>query len=442
MKRPTTRYVTVGGAEVAYQVVGDGPPDFVWVRGFGHIDMQWESPVVSEYLNKLASMSRLILFDRRGTGASEAVSDSAFPTWEDWSDDVRAVLDAAESEQAVVLGEADGGGMAMFFAATHPERVSALILANTTARILNAPDYPIGVDPALADLMVEMAQSIWGTADFIHSEFPSRVDDPEFVEWGERMMRASATPKTFATQLRYGLKSFDARQALPLIQAPTLVIHNQNVFTPVSMGRYLAEHITGAKFIEFHDADFYLSVSGEAMDEIVEFVTGSRPSPEIDRVLATVLFTDIVGSTKRTAELGDAEWHARLDRFRAAVREQLRRFRGREVNTRGDDFLAIFDGPARAISCAHAIREVTTAMELTVRSGLHTGEVELLADGDIGGIAVHIGARIAALAGADEVLVSRTVTDLVTGSGINFEERGEYELKGVPDSWKIYAAAG
>jgi class 3 adenylate cyclase len=422
--------------------MGEGPSDLIWVRGFGHIDMQWESPVTSEYLNTLASMSRLILFDRRGTGASEAVSNDAFPTWEDWSDDVRAVLDVAESEQAVVLGEVDGGGMAMFFAATHPERVSALILANTTARILSAPDYPMGLDPEMADAMVEMAQSIWGTADFIHSEFPSRVDDSEFVEWGERMLRASATAKTFAAQLRYGLESFDARQALPLIQAPTLVLHNQNVFTPIAMGRYLAEHINGAKFVELHDADFYLTMSDKAMAEIAEFVTGSRPAPEIDRVLATVLFTDIVGSTERASVLGDAAWHALLDRFRAAVREQLRQFRGREVNTRGDDFLAIFDGPARAISCAHAIREVTTAMEITVRSGLHTGEVELLADGDIGGIAVHIGARVAALAGAGEVFVSRTVTDLVTGSGITFEDRGEYELKGVPGSWKIHAVAG
>ena len=440
MKRPATRYVTVGGAEIAYQIMGTGPPDLIWVRGFGHIDMQWESPVFAEYLKNLASMSRLILFDRRGTGASEAISENAFPTWEDFADDVRAVLDAAGSEQAVVFGEADGGGLALLFTAIHPQRVSALILANTTARMLSAPDYLMGIAPDEADAMVEMLRSAWGTPEFVQGEFPSRVHDPEFVEWVARMTRASATPKTAAAQLRYGFE-FDAREALPLVQVPTLVLHNQNLFIPIAMGRYLAERIDGAKFVELLGADFFLATSDDAMAEITEFLTGSRPAPEIDRILATVLFTDIVGSTQRAVAEGDQRWAELLDAHHKAVRSELKRYGGVEIDTAGDGFFVTFDGPARAIRCACAIRESVDSLGLQIRAGVHTGEVERSDEG-LRGLAVHIGARVGAAAGAGEVFVSRTVADLVAGSGITLSDRGEYDLKGVPGPWRLFAVEG
>ncbi len=328
--------------------------------------MQWESPVFAEYFKNLASMSRLILFDRRGTGASEPVSGDAFPTWEDFSDDVRVVLDATESEQAVVLGECDGGGLALLFTAMHPQRVSALILANTTARMASAPDYPIGIAPEVADTMVEMLRSAWGTPEFVQGEFPSRVQDPEFVEWLARMTRASATPKSAAAQIRYSFENFDAREALPLVQVPTLVLHNQNLFIPMAMGRYLAERIDGAKFVELPGADFFLATSDDAMAEIAEFLTGSRPAPETDRILATVLFTDIVGSTQRAVAEGDQRWAELLDAHHEAVRSELKRYGGIEVDTAGDGFFVTFDGPARAIRCACAIRDSVDSLGLRI----------------------------------------------------------------------------
>ncbi len=440
MKRPATRYVTVGGAEIAYQIMGTGPPDLIWVRGFGHIDMQWESPVFAEYLKNLASMSRLILFDRRGTGASEAVADNAFPTWEDFADDVGEVLDAARSEQAVVFGEGDGGGLALLFTAMHPQRVSALILANTTARMLSAPDYPMGITPEAADAMVEMLRSAWGTPELVHGEFPSRVHDPEFVEWVARMTRASATPKTAAAQLRYSFE-FDAREALPLVLVPTLVVHNQNPFIPIAMGGYLAARIDGAKFVELPGADFFLATSDDAMTEIAEFLTGSRPTPEIGRILATVLFTDIVDSTQRAVAEGDQRWAELLDAHHKAVRSELKRYGGVEIDTAGDGFFVTFDGPARAIRCACAIRDSVDSLGLQIRAGVHTGEVEQSAEG-LRGLAVHIGARVGAAAGAGEVLVSRTVADLVAGSDLTLADRGEYDLKGVPGPWRLFAVEG
>ncbi len=426
---------------MAYQIMGTGPPDLIWVRGFGHIDMQWESPVFAEYFKNLASMSRLILFDRRGTGASEPVSGDAFPTWEDFSDDVRVVLDATESEQAVVLGECDGGGLALLFTAMHPQRVSALIFANTTARMASAPDYPIGIAPEVADTMVEMLRSAWGAPEFVQGEFPSRVQDPEFVEWLARMTRASATPKSAAAQIRYSFENFDAREALPLVQVPTLVLHNQNLFIPIAMGRYLAERIDGAKFVELPGADFFLATSDDAMAEIAEFLTGSRPAPEIDRILATVLFTDIVGSTQRAVAEGDQRWAELLDAHHEAVRSELKRYGGIEVDTAGDGFFVTFDGPARAIRCACAIRDSVDSLGLRIRAGVHTGEVEQSDEG-LRGLAVHIGARVGAAAGAGEVFVSRTVADLVAGSGLTLSDRGEYDLKGVPGPWRLFAVEG
>jgi class 3 adenylate cyclase len=439
MKRPQTRYVEVAGAEVAYQVVGQGPPDVVYVSGFGHIDLRWEDSVLATFLVRLASFSRLILFDRRGTGVSDAVPDTAMPTWEEWTDDVRAVLDAAGSERTVVLAEGDGGPTGLLFTAMQPERVNALILGNTTARHLRADDYPLGVAPEAVDDLVEMLRTHWGTPDMVQF-LPSRVDDPEYGEWVARAMRAVATPKSMAAQTRYIIESLDARDALPLIRVPTLVLHaTDSPQYSIDEGRYLADHITGAKFVELPGGDPFVAYSPEAIEEIAEFVTGERPAVEVDRILTTLLFTDIVGSTERAAAQGDQVWRSLLDAHDRTVREQLRRFRGSEINTTGDGFLASFDGPARAIRCALAVAEATRALGLDLHLGLHTGECEVRGE-DLGGLAVHIASRICSLARPGEVLVSGTVKDLVAGSNIEFVERGEHQLKGVPGTWRLYRA--
>ena len=338
----------------------------------------------------------------------------------------------------MVFGEADGGGMALLFTAMHPQRVSALILANTTARMVSAPDYPAGIAPEVADTMVEMAISSWGTPEAIQIEFPSRVHDREFVEWAARMWRASATPKSAAAQFRHSFEHFDAREALPLIQVPTLVLHNQNLFIPIAMGRYLAEGIDGAKFVEVSGADFFMATSDDAMAEIAEFLTGSRPSPEIDRILATVLFTDIVGSTEQAAALGDRRWRQLLESHESVNRSIVDSHRGRLVKMTGDGALATFEGPGRAIRCALALHDALDLLGIKIRAGLHTGEVELVGD-DIGGIGVHIAARVMAAASPGDLLVSQAVPILVAGSGIEFEDRGEHELKGVPGSWQLFA---
>jgi class 3 adenylate cyclase len=432
--------VEVGGAAVAYQVVGQGPPDVVHVRGFSHIDLRWEDPVFAAFMERLASFGRLILFDRRGTGASDAVPDSAKATWEEWADDVGAVLDAAGSERPVVLAETDGGPTGLLFTAMQPERVSGLILANTTARFLRADDYPIGMAPEAVDDAVEMYRAFWGTPEMVPIAWPSRGNDPEFAQWLAMFMRAFATPKNAGAQLRYIIESLDARDALPLIQVPTLVLHSKDnrVFS-IEQVRYLADRIDGAKFVEVPGADLFLASSASAMEEIGEFLTGERPLVEVDRILTTLLFTDIVGSTERAASLGDQPWRSLLDAHDRAVRDHLRRFRGKEINTTGDGFLASFDGPARAIRCALDISESTRPLGIDLHLGLHTGECEVRGD-DLGGLAVHIAARIGALAAPGEVLVSSTVKDLVVGSRIDFVDRGEHHLKGVPGTWKLYRA--
>jgi class 3 adenylate cyclase/alpha-beta hydrolase superfamily lysophospholipase len=438
--RPQTRYVDVGGAEVAYQVVGQGPPDVVYVSGFGHIDLRWEDPVWAAFLERLASFSRLILFDRRGTGVSEAIPEDAMPTWEEWADDVRAVLDAARSERAVVLAENDGGPTGLLFTAMQPERVSALILTNTTARRLRADDYPIGVAPEAVDDLVERWTAAWGTPEVVPLAYPSRADDPEFRQLIAKASRTMATPKNAAAQIRSFVESLDAREALPLIRVPTLVLHAQdNLVYSMEEVRYLADHIDGAKFMEVPGGDLFVAFLPPAMEEIVEFLTGERPPVEVDRILTTLLFTDIVSSTERAASLGDQAWRSLLDAHDRTVRDRLRRFRGKEINTTGDGFLASFDGPARAIRCALAISESTKQLGIDLHLGLHTGECEVRGD-DLGGLTVHIAARIGALAEPGEVLVSGTVKDLVAGSRIDFVDRGRHQLKGVPGSWRLYRA--
>jgi class 3 adenylate cyclase len=422
---PETQYVSVGNADVAYQVLGEGDLDLLYCYGLGsHLEMFWEVPESAECLRRLASFSRLIFFDRRGSGASDGIGRDAIPTWEEWAEDVMAVLEAAGSERASVLASLDTGPIAILFAAMHPERVSSLILANTSARYSFADDYPIGVAPEDVESLISLLKETWGSLEMARMTNPSLAPDSEVVKRLARVIRCSATPRTAAAQFDVILR-YDARQALPLIQAPTLVLHaRENPLIPFDHGLYLAEHIEGARFVELSNGDVgIVPAMHPLIDEVAEFVTGERPVIEIERILTTVLFTDVVRSTETAAELGDQRWRAALDEHDRAVREQLRRFRGREVNTTGDGFVVAFDGPARALRCARAILEATASTGLELRIGLHTGECEVRGE-DLGGLSVHIAARVASLAAPGEILVSGTVKDLVIGSGIEFDERG------------------
>ena len=338
------------------------------------------------------------------------------------------------------FASADAGPIAILFTAMHPERVSALVLFNTTARFLAADDYPIGVSHEVIDAVVEVVGASWGTAEMVRAVNPDRADDAEFVHHLARQFRSAATPRAAAAQFDYIWRSLDVRQALPLIQAPTLILHvRDNLAVPIEHGRYLADHIAGATFVELPGRDVAVVSSGDrVIDEVAEFLTGERPEVEIERILTTVLFTDIAGSTNQAASLGDRRWRALLNAHDRAVRDQLRRFRGKEINTTGDGFVACFDGPARAIRCTQAIADAVGTLGIELRAGLHTGECEVRGD-DLAGLAVHIAARVGALAAPGEILVSATVKDLVVGSGIEFTERGEHELRGVPGNWKLYA---
>lgn len=445
METYETRYVEVGDADVAYKVVGEGPIDLLYFYGLGsHIELLWDTPMQAEALRRLASFSRLILFDRRGAGASDRTPVSDMQMWEALVEDVEAVLDAVGSKQAAIMAGADGGPMAMLFAALHPERVRGLVLFNTSARTLAAEDYPIGLSSESVDALVETIRTLWGTPDYIRLVEPSIADDFRSVHGLAKQFRASATPRAAAAQFGYRMRSLDVRQALPLIQAPTLVLQVQDSPTsPIERGRFLAEHIHGATLVEIPGGDVGISTPQNhvVIDKVAEFLTGERLPVEVDRVLTTVLFTDIVGSTERAASLGDQRWRSLLDAHDTAVREQLRLFRGNEINTTGDGFVASFDGPARAIRCATAIVQATDQLGVGLRAGLHTGECEVRGD-NLGGLAVHIAARVGASADQGEVLVSSTVKDLVAGSGIQFSDRGEHDLKGVPGTWRLFSAVG
>jgi class 3 adenylate cyclase/pimeloyl-ACP methyl ester carboxylesterase len=438
-ERPETRYASVGDTQIAFQVVGDGSPDLLYCWGLGsHVELVWDFPWFADYISRLASFSRPIIFDRRGTGASDGVPYDVMPTWEEWAEDLGAILEAVDSADAVLVGALDAGPLAILYAALHPERVRALVLLATAARYLTADDYPMGLAAEEVDAFVGLVAASWGTPAFAFTVNPSRAEDDEEAGLVARNMRSSATPRAAAAQYGYLLRSLDVRQALPLIRVPTLVVHQRNSpLVPQRLGRYLAEEIKGAAFVELPDGDLGRP-SGATLDAIEQFVTGECPRVAIDSVLTTVLFTDIVGSTELAASLGDRRWHTVLDSHDRIVRQQLRRFRGREIKSTGDGFMATFDGPARAIRCATAIVEATRPLGISVRTGLHTGECEVRGE-DLGGLAVHIAARVGSQAGAEDVLVSGTVRDLVVGSDIRFEERGERRLKGVPGSWKLYA---
>ena len=438
-----TRYARSGDLWIAYQVVGEGPVDLVWAPGYmSHVEQNWWWPGYADFLERLASFSRLILFDRRGTGLSDRTL--ALGSFEEMMDDIRAVMDAASSPRATLFGGAEGGPMCALFAATYPERTTALILGASYARRKWAPDYPWGLDEASQERILAAYENRWGTDPLfgVHALAPTLADDERFQRWHAQACRFAGTPASARAWFQITME-IDIRDVLPAIRVPTLVLHRTgDLVVPVEAGRYLAERIPDAKYVEVAGVDHYPFVGGaDALaDEVEEFITGSRHFREPDRVLATVLFTDIVGSTERAAELGDRRWRDLLSDHHRHVREQLERFRGAEVRISGDGFLATFDGPARAIRCACAIRDALLQLGIEIRAGLHTGEIELTETG-VEGIAVHIGARIAALAGPCEVLVSRTVRELVVGSEIELVERGNYVLKGVPGEWGIHAVA-
>jgi pimeloyl-ACP methyl ester carboxylesterase len=442
---PETQYARSGDVNIAYQVVGEGPRDLIYVPGWvSNIELMWEEPALAHFLERLASFSRLILFDKRGTGLSDRVSNDELPTLEQRMDDVRAVLDEVGSERAALFGHSEGGNMCVLFAATYPERTEALITLGCFARRRDPDeDYPWAPTAENREETAADVERNWGHLRPQDVEYyaPSRVGDEQFVRNLERYLRRAASPGAAAALLR--MNSFiDVREVLPTIRVPTLVLHRTGDHdVNIAEGRYLASKIPGAKFVELTGDDHWISAGNvdELADEIEEFLTGTRPVPEPDRVLATVLFTDIVGSTERAAELGDHRWRNLLGAHDTAVRRELDRFRGREVDTAGDGFLASFDGPARAVRCAISAGRAVRELGVEMRAGVHTGECEL--DGPkIRGIAVHTGARIASLAGPGEVLVSQTVKDLVSGSGLAFQDRGVHELKGVPGEWRVYAA--
>jgi class 3 adenylate cyclase len=438
----STRYVTTTeGTYLAYQVSGNGPMDLVIpITGSAAVELVWDEPAFSGFISRLASFSRLITFDPRGFGSSGRLDPDAIPAVQTWKDDIVAVMDAVDSRRAALLAWGESSGATMFFAATYPERTTSLVLVNSYARYARSRDTPWGLPATLIPAYVSAIKSMWGFGGCFEVLAPSLVPTDEArARWG-RVERLTATPDVLEAATRAVFES-DVTPVLPAIQAPTLAISRRgDRHVSWEHGRHVASLIPSARFIDL-PGDDHIPYAGEdvqLLDEVEEFLTGVRPKPLLDRVLATVLFTDIVGSTERLAQLGDRQWRGLLDEHHAVIRKNLERFNGDEVNTTGDGFLASFDGPARALHCACAIRDEVQALGIDIRAGLHTGEVERHG-GDLAGIAVHIGSRVAAAASAREVLVSRTVKDLVAGSGIVFEDRGERRLKGVPGTWQLYA---
>jgi class 3 adenylate cyclase len=437
---------TSDGAYIAYQVTGDGPTDLLVVFGPGlSVEDQVAGPFIGGFVERLASFARVIRLDRRGYGLSDPIPVVDSTSWEKWVDDMVTVLDATDTARtAVFASESSTGIVSMLLAAAHPERVSHLVLFNPVPRWMRAHDYPWGFTEAEAERFVDDFMAAWlaGRRPPLHA--PSLEDEDEFWSWWISARRRGMSPSVARAVYQNGLRS-DVRSVLPAIGVPTLVLHRASAppfHDSYAHARFVTERIRSARLVEVpgEDSIVYVGDTEAIAEEVEEFITGTRSASALDRVLATVLFTDIEASTARAAAIGDRAWRKLLDRFRAVVREQLSRHRGREINTRGDDFLATFDGPARAIRCAQAIGEAAAGLGVSVCSGLHAGEVELMGN-DIGGIAVHIGARVAELARPGEVLVSRTVVDLVAGSGLTFDDRGEHELRGVPGSWRLFAVA-
>ena len=434
-----TKYAKSGGVNIAYRVFGDGPRDIVLVPGMvSHVELYWELPLNEYMLKRLTSFARVIVFDKRGQGLSDRVAEQ---TLEERAGDVRAVMDAAGSERATIYGWSEGGCMSLMFAATYPERTSALVMFGSFASMRAEP---WAISRETFDEFLRTVDTRWGEGILVGLTAPSRRKDDAFRQWFGRLERAAASPGALIalTKANYEL---DVRHLLPSIHVPTLVLHLQgDALVPAEAGRYLARHIPGAKYVELPGEDHLLQALDQdvldlLLDEVEEFITGTRSRlDEPDRVLATVMFTDMVGSTERAAQLGDTRWAEMLRDYHALLRKEVAAFRGHVVQITGDGLLATFDGPARAIQCAAAIRDRVRPLKIHVRSGLHTGECERIGD-NISGIAVHVGARVSALAQADEVLVSSTVKDLVAGARLRFADRGMHSLKGVPGEWRLFA---
>jgi class 3 adenylate cyclase len=434
---PRTRYVPVGDLQVAYQVWGDGPVDLAIVWGtMSHVEVMWEDPKLARLYERLGRAVRVIQFDRIGTGLSDRAD--RLPTLEDRMDNLLAVLDAVGCERVALLGESEGGPTSILFAAAHPERVSHLVLYGPLVRFLYSDDFPAGTLREVAEMFVEMGVENWGDPEGFRVLMPDA--EAARLEWMARFARMASSPKAFRDVLLANFE-IDIRPALPAVNVPTLVLHKaDDVMVVADQGRYAAEHIPGARFVELRGASHYIADddADRLADLVLEFVTGTTPAEEDDRVLASVLFTDIVASTEQAVRLGDRRWRELLDDHDRITRETIERHRGRVVKTTGDGALAIFDGPARAVRAGGMIVAGVRRLGIDVRAGVHTGEVELR-DTDVGGVGVHIGARVAALADAGQVLVSRTVVDLVVGSQLEFTDAGTHALKGVPGTWSLFS---
>jgi class 3 adenylate cyclase len=440
--RPQTQYVDAGGGQLAYQVVGAGNIDLVYINGLAtHLDMRWESPQIARFLNQLASFARVISFDRRGTGLSDPLpADVAVPTWEEWAEDLRVVLDAVGCSSAAIVAAVDAGPMAMVFAATYPDRTRALILSNTSARIRSDADYEVGLPDDTVESLIELAGRVWGTREHAILANPSLADDPATQEWLARYTRASMTPRQGGAWMRAESHT-DVRAVLPLIAAPVLVLHSERtVFPTVEHGLYLAENLANARLVRLPTADAGLMFepAEQAISAIEEFLTGTATPVESNRFLATVAFTDLVDSTRHAASVGDSRWRELIERHDAMLLDAVEAAGGRIWKSTGDGALATFDAPGRGIRALLRFHDALADLGLRARVGVHAGEVEHRGD-DIGGLAVNIAARVMATAAADEIVVSRTVVDLVAGSALTFADLGTHQLKGVPGDWNLYA---
>jgi class 3 adenylate cyclase len=441
---PETKFARLGEDRIAYQVIGEGSVDLVYMPGSGEVvDTIWDYPSSAAFLRRLASFSRLIMFDRRGAGASDVASAGGLADWEMWADDARAVLDAVGSGRAAILAQGDGGPIGVLFAATRPERTSAVVLFTSTARFLWDTDYPWGLSESDVDAQVARMDESWGTEALAQFLLRQEHADPDLVRWRAKSQRMTWSPRAAATYYRWAQR-LDVREVLPSIHAPTLVLHRRDSpLITIDHGRYLAQHIPGARFVPLDGANLriYAEPHADVVGQIEQFLAGLAGPVDLDRTLAAVLFTDIVGSTRHAAMMGDARWRNLLDSHDAVARTLIDQHRGHLVKLTGDGVLARFDGPGRAIRCALALLGALGPLGIEVRAGVHAGEVELRGD-DLFGIAVHIAQRVQSLAEPGEVLVSETVPRLVTGSGIEFADRGERELKGVPGAWRLFAVAG
>jgi pimeloyl-ACP methyl ester carboxylesterase len=437
---PETRYARSDDVSIAFQVFGEGSVDLVYVPGWvSNVELIWDDPYLSRFFRRLASFARVITFDKRGTGLSDPVSVENLPDLETRMDDVRAVMDEVGSERATLFGHSEGGAMSMYFAAAHPDRTERLILMGTYAKSTRDDEYPWGLPAEETDARAKEVEQSWGDTEDLLSLAPSRAGDPVFQKWWGRFKRLSASPRAAAALFAMN-SQVDVRPVLSSIAAPTLILHRQNDGVSVEEARYIESAIEGARLEVLPGADhlFWAGDIDQMLEEIEEFVTGERGSSDPDRRLATVMFTDIVDSTSRAASLGDTEWRGVLENHNRLVRSELDRWRGVEVGTAGDGFLATFDGPVRAINCGLAIRSRVETLGLQIRGGVHTGMVEVVGD-DVAGMAVHIGSRIGSAASPGEVFVSSTVKDLVAGSQFHFDDRGLHSLKGVPDQWRLFA---